>query len=164
GGIAPEPLAGLLRRVIIGLDNIGRQRLPEVRPRGEVVVLRPRQRTRSDHHQRSPHRDRRKDPDRPEIVRSSTVHPAPEPTLPIERLVWSGGLLAREAWDARVVGWHGRLGHGPGWLWPWPRRPGLRVVAQGPGVWRGSPAGVEGSSPEGHGGGTDASPMCNGTR
>src|SRR3954453_229721 len=39
----------------------------------------------------------------------------------------------------------GRLGHGPGWLWPWPRRPGVRGVA-------GSVhASATGSSREGHG-------------
>ena len=24
----------------------------------------------------------------------------------------------------------GRLGHGPGWLWPWPRRPGMKAVEE----------------------------------
>src|SRR5262249_44467833 len=82
-------------------------------------------------------------------IRNSWPRLAPGGTGPFE-----AGARAR---DARVVGEHGRLGHGPGRLWPWPRRPGLRVAAEGPGVCRGSPAGVEGSAREGHGRGTEAS-------
>ena len=43
----------------------------------------------------------------------------------------------------------GRLGHGPGRLWPWPRRPGMWGVA------RDRHASATGSSREGHGSVTD---------
>src|SRR6202000_2194163 len=42
----------------------------------------------------------------------------------------------------------GRLGHGPGRLWPWPRRPGVRGVAEGS---REAHAGATGSGRESHG-------------
>ena len=38
--------------------------------------------------------------------------------------------LAPETTDARRLGDEGRLGHGPGWLWPWPRRPGMKAAAE----------------------------------